>query len=76
MSFRYNIEVRVDTTVHQVGGFDSARAAAAASHVEASFFGQPTGINLSVAQIQWAIEAGASEIPVRDADPEITVLVS
>ncbi|KMV19649.1 hypothetical protein ACT17_06325 [Mycolicibacterium conceptionense] len=73
MSFLYNIQVQVDDTVHEVGGFDTAHAATISAHIEASHFG---GLNRPQTGLQEAIEAGEKSIEVRAAAPRITVIVS
>lgn len=72
MSFLYNIQVQVDDTVHEVGGFDTARAAAGMARVEASKFGS---LRQSSDETEAAIEAGEKSISI-GYDRPITVLVS
>lgn len=73
MSYRYNIQVQVDDTIHEVGGFDTARAAAVSAHVEATHFGTQ---HQSSSDTEAAIETGEKSIEVRAADPRIVVVVS
>lgn len=70
MSFAFSIQVQVDGTVHETGGFGNSREAAQAAHTEAVHFGATTS---SPTRIRQALDAGQTVIVVHADNPRITV---
>lgn len=72
MGYLFDIELRAMGTTHPVGGFGTARAAAVATHVEASRFGP---LELSVTELSNRISGGASTIRLRGCDPVVDAVI-